>query len=126
MENTNAEGGRAAADGVSEKAEQTRERQALDRLVEGVQRGSRAAAGLDDTLGVLNERRVETLMLTYGFTAAGKLCPECGSVFANGDSACPADGTPLNERDDIVESAVELAIMQSADVLVMRHLGEEL
>src|SRR5438477_36212 len=82
---------------VLEEAERLRERERLDRLVEGVQRGGRAAAGLGDTLGVLNERRVETLMLTYGFTAAGKLCPECGSVYAdNGDSACPADGAPLN------------------------------
>jgi hypothetical protein len=70
---------------------------------------------------------VETLLLTYGFTAGGRLCPECGSVFSdNGESACPADGTELQVRGDIVESAVELAILQSADVLVMRHLGDEL
>jgi peptide subunit release factor 1 (eRF1) len=127
VENSSADQVRDCAAAEIEEAERSRERQTLDRLVEGVQRGGRAAAGLGDTLGVLNERRVETLMLTYGFSAAGKLCPECGSVFAdNGDSACPADGAPLNTRADIVESAVELAIMQSADVLVMRHLGDEL
>src|SRR3954447_3473339 len=127
VETTSPDDVRAAAAGVIEEAERGREREALDRLVEGVQRGGRAAAGLDDTLGVLNERRVETLMLGYGFTAAGKWCPECGSVFSdNGQADCPADGTELQVRDDIVESAVELALMQSADVLVMRHLGDEL
>jgi hypothetical protein len=66
-------------------------------------------------------------MLGSGFSASGKWCPECGSVFSdNGEAECPADGTALQARDNIVESAVELALMQSADVLVMRHLGDEL
>jgi peptide chain release factor subunit 1 len=127
VENTSPDQVRTAAAGVIEEAERRREREALDRLVEGVQRGGRAAAGLDQTLFVLNERRVETLMLGDGFTASGKWCPECGSVYSdNGDADCPADGTALQVREDIVESAVELALMQSADVLVMRHLGDEL
>jgi peptide subunit release factor 1 (eRF1) len=127
VENTNADQVRESATAVIEEAERSRERETLDRLVEGVQRGSRAAAGLGDTLGVLNERRVETLMLTSGFTAPGKWCPECGSVFSdNGQAECPADGTSLQDRDDIVESAVELALVQSADVLVLRHLRDEL
>src|SRR3954452_15046058 len=127
VENTTADQVRDAAAPVIEEIERRREREALDRLVAGVQRGGQAAAGLDDTLFVLNERRVETLMLGYGFTASGKWCPECGSVYSdNGDAECPADGTRLHARDDIVESAVELALIQSADVLVMRHLGDEL
>jgi peptide chain release factor subunit 1 len=127
VENTTPEQVSAAAAPVIEEADRLRERDALDRMVEGVQRGGRAAAGLDETLGVLNERRVETLMLNYGFTASGKWCPECGSVYAdNGAAECPADGAALQTRDNIVESAVELALVQSADVLVMRHLGDEL
>ncbi|MFL5883685.1 MAG: Vms1/Ankzf1 family peptidyl-tRNA hydrolase [Thermoleophilaceae bacterium] len=127
VENTTPEQVRDAAAPVIEVADRNREREALDRVVEGVQRGGRAAAGLDDTLGVLNERRVETLMLNAGFAAAGKWCPKCGSVYSdNGDAQCPADGTALQARDNIMESAVELALMQSADVLVMRHLGDEL
>jgi peptide subunit release factor 1 (eRF1) len=127
VEHTTPEQVRSAAAEAIEEADRRRERQALDRLVEGVQRGARAAAGLGPTLGVLNERRVETLMLGLNFTAAGKWCPDCGSVYAdNGESACPADGARLHERDNIVESAIELAIMQSADVLVMRHLNDEL
>jgi peptide subunit release factor 1 (eRF1) len=33
---------------------------------------------------------------------------------------CPADGTALDCRTDVVESAVELALVQSAEVLVVR------
>jgi peptide subunit release factor 1 (eRF1) len=127
VENSSLDEVRAAAEPLMEEVDRTREREALDRLAEGVARGSRASAGLDDTLFVLNERRVETLMLNSGFTAPGMWCPECGSVYSNnGDRECPADGTPLQERDNIVESAVELALIQSADVLVMRHLADEL
>src|SRR3954451_20054772 len=79
VENTTADQVRDAAAPVIEEIERRREREALDRLVAGVQRGGQAAAGLDQTLGVLNERRVETLLLSYGFTAAGKLWPEGGS-----------------------------------------------
>src|SRR5436190_10832510 len=127
VENTSPEQVRAAAAPAIEEADRRREREALDRVVEGVQRGGRAAAGLDETLGVLNERRVETLVLSSGFTASGKWCPECGSVYSdNGEAECPADGTALQERDNIIESAVELALVQSADVLVMHHFRDEL
>src|SRR5437764_1048393 len=96
VENTTPEQVRDAAAPVIEEADRTREREALDRMVEGVQRGGRAAAGLEDTLFVLNERRVETLMLNSGFAAAGKWCPKCGSVYSdNGDAQCPAARTAL-------------------------------
>jgi peptide chain release factor subunit 1 len=127
VEHTTADEVHAAAAPVIAKADRRRERDALDRLQEGVARGTRASAGLDQTLFVLNERRVETLLFNQGFTAPGRLCPDCGSVYSdNGDRRCPADGTPLLDRDNIVESAVELALIQSADVLVVRDLQDEL
>lgn len=99
------------------------ERAALDRLQEAVSRGGRGTAGLDETLGALNERRVETLMLVRGFSASGCSCPQCGSVYSHNGGACPADGTALDSRDDVIESAVHLALEQSAGVLVVS--GEE-
>src|SRR3954453_8531391 len=62
--------------------DRTAEREALDRLQEGVSTGGRGAAGLDDVLFALNERRVETLLLTEGFDASGCSCPQCGSVYS--------------------------------------------
>jgi hypothetical protein len=41
-------------------------------------------------------------------------------------SECPVDGGELEERGDIAENAVELAILQSASVLRVRHHGERL
>ena len=50
-----------------------REREALDRLRQGVGAGGRAAAGIDDVVAALNEARVETLLLSEGFASPERL-----------------------------------------------------
>jgi peptide subunit release factor 1 (eRF1) len=100
------------------------EREALDRLKQGVGAGGRGVAGLDDVLGVLNERRVETLLLEERFQMPGTVCPQCGSLLPEHVSTCPADGAATERYEDIVEEAVELAVAQSADVIVARHFDD--
>ena len=51
----------------------------------------------------------------------GRVCPQCGSLYAENLTTCPADETPTNSCGDIVEEAVELAVSQSADVIITRH-----
>jgi hypothetical protein len=45
----------------------------------------------------------------------------CGSLFPDNLTRCPADESPTDPFDDIVEEAVELAVSQSADVIITRH-----
>jgi peptide chain release factor subunit 1 len=120
VENTSVDEVHRAAAVKIEEYERQRDRAALDRLSEGLSKGSRAAAGLDDVLEALNERRVEILLLEPGYQVPGCTCPQCGWVGPMDGGACPADGTTVDCRDSVVESAVELAVVQSADVLVMR------
>jgi peptide chain release factor subunit 1 len=120
VENTTPDKVLEAAAVQMEKEDTRRERDALDRLSEGLGTGGRGAAGLDDVLSVLNERRVEILMFEQGLGAPGVVCPSCGWVGAEGGS-CPVDEAPLEQRDDIIESAVQLAITQSAEVIPIRH-----
>jgi peptide subunit release factor 1 (eRF1) len=120
VENSSADDVHAAAAGKIEEHERRREREALDRLQAGISTGGRGVAGLDDVLEALNERRVESLLLDPGYRAAGCTCPQCGWVGPLDGGACPVDGTPVETRDDVVESAVELAVVQNADVLVVR------
>src|SRR4051812_24229598 len=110
----------ATADQVLEKAapllekiEEERERDALDRLGDP----ARAAHGLLNVLEALNERRVETLVLVDGYQVAGAVCPQCGWLGPEGPRHCPADGSDLVPREDVVEGAIELALQQSAEVL---------
>jgi peptide subunit release factor 1 (eRF1) len=113
---------RAALPVIEEDARR-RERESLDRLADGVTKG-RGAAGLDDVLGTLNERRVEILLVDEGFDASGVVCPGCGWIAGDGLSECPVDGTQLERRDDVTENAVELALAQSGEVLVVRYHDE--
>src|SRR4051812_8293051 len=112
----------AAAEKMEEE-DKRHEREAFDRLAEGLGTGGRAAAGLEDVLEALNERRVEILLVEQGLTAAGVVCPQCGWLGAEGAN-CPADGTPLHKVDDIIENAVELAVTQSAEVIAARYYDD--
>jgi len=110
-----------AARPLMEQHERTAERAALDRLKQGVGAGGRGVAGLEDALTMLNERRVETLLIEERFQMPGGKCPQCGSLFADHLAKCPADGSANEPFGDIVEEAVELALSQSADVIITRH-----
>src|ERR671937_779404 len=120
VENTTPDQVLEAAGVLMEKEDTRREREALDRLEAGVGTGGRGAAGLDEVLGMLNERRVEILLIEQGLTAPGVVCPNDGWVGSHG-TTCPVDGTPLEQRDDIIEDAVQLAITQSAEVIAVRY-----
>jgi len=120
VEHTSGEDIRQAAAPVIEEEDRRREREMLDRLAEGLGTGGRATAGLDDVLGALNERRVEALLFEDNFSSPGVLCPDCGWVGLTG-SACPADGATLEARADVVETAVHLAVNQSAEVVLVRR-----
>ncbi len=120
---TNRRGYRLGPDGaLLDELEDEREREALERLGEP----GRGSTGLLDTLQALNERRVEALLVAGGYEAAGTFCPRCGWLGPEGLGRCPADGTDLVRRDDIVEPAIELALQQSADVLPLRRRDGEL
>jgi peptide subunit release factor 1 (eRF1) len=105
-----------AARGEFQRVEQQREDEALARLHEGLSGGPRpAAARIADVLEALNQRRVETLLISAGTTAPGRECPKCGWLGVGGED-CPADGTPTIAHDDVIGPAVQRALLQSADV----------
>jgi peptide chain release factor subunit 1 len=122
VETSGADAVLAAARPVLEALEDAREREALERLDEG----SRSASGLADVLRALNERRVETLLLVDRLSEAGARCPECGWLGPPGERQCPADGAGLEQRDDVIEPAVEVALQQAAEVLPVRRREAEL
>ncbi|HEX6714294.1 MAG TPA: Vms1/Ankzf1 family peptidyl-tRNA hydrolase [Thermoleophilaceae bacterium] len=117
VEHTNVDEVQHAAEDTIASYERKLEKEALDRLEQARGTGGRGASGLEDTLGALNEQRVEILLLQDNFDAAGVCCPQCGWLGPSGTGACPADGTPTAERDDITDLAVRRAITQSAQVV---------
>jgi peptide chain release factor subunit 1 len=112
---------RAAVTDLVEDEERRRERSALDRLAAGLGTGGRAAAGLEATLEALNERRVEKLLLENGIDRRGGRCPHCGMLTVETHGPCPADGTELEEVEHLREAAVESALVQDAEVIVIQR-----
>jgi peptide subunit release factor 1 (eRF1) len=97
------------------------ERDALDRLAAGIGSGGRAVGGPADTLDALNERRVQTLLLEPGFDRSGARCLSCGLLMADIEGPCPADGGPVEKVEHLREAAIEAALGQDAEVMVVRH-----
>jgi peptide chain release factor subunit 1 len=118
VENSSTDDVRGAAEAAIEDWRQRREREALDRLTEGVGRGGRGAAGLSSVLHALNEQRVEMLLVAENFRSAGGRDPQTGMLHA-GDQG--PDGSDLEHVENIVELAIERAIEQSAKVIKVRH-----
>ena len=114
VENSSVEDVRKAAKEAIREHVRRCEREALDRLVAGVGRGGRGAAGLDEVLGALNEARVDTLLIAAGFRAPGRI--DRGTGMLHGESAPDGDRV-----EDIVEPAIEKALEQSARTIVVRH-----
>jgi peptide chain release factor subunit 1 len=104
---------------IIERDEREREHEWLERLKSGVGRHARATTGLADTLAALNERKVQALLLQEGFRAEGFASP--GADFLSAEGGRSPRGEELQKRDDVVESALESALEQSAEVVVMRH-----
>ena len=119
VENSTLDEVRAAAATVMEEATKQREREALDRMAQGLGQAGNGAVGLADTLTAVTQMRVEILLLQEGLSAPGYV-GEDGSV-----SAEPVDG--YERVDDVIEPAIERVIEQSAEVLFVRaydDLGE--
>jgi peptide chain release factor subunit 1 len=124
VENTSADEVAEAAGEAMREHEEKRETELLARLAEGLGRGERAAAGVDDVLAALNEQRVETLLLDAGFSGPGAQCPQCGWIGAQSAGKCPADGTDLDARPNIADLAIERALAQDARVVTLTDRPE--
>jgi peptide chain release factor subunit 1 len=113
---------REAAARQIDVATRRREDQLIERLKARLARpaaDSPAAAGLADVLEALTEQRVDTLLLDENVSSPGVICPRCGWMAPAGET-CPADGTPTQRRQDILQEAIDRAIEQSAAVVVLR------
>jgi peptide subunit release factor 1 (eRF1) len=112
---------RSALHGLAQQDEKRLERDALDRLAAGIGGGGRAVGGPADTIEALNERRVATLLLEQGFDQPAARCQACGLLVLDAGGACPVDGTELEPVDHLREAAIEAAVAQDAEVLVVTN-----
>jgi peptide chain release factor subunit 1 len=108
---------RSAALTIEADVERRKEAEVVARLRDAAAGGRRGVTGLADTLRALVDRRVETLLVSSGYAAPGWRCDACG-WFGRIGRACPTCGETMRAVEDIVEEAIEEAILQSCDVEV--------
>jgi peptide chain release factor subunit 1 len=105
-----------AAEAVELEVERRREAAQVEKLREAVGSGRRGVAGLEATLQALNEKRVERLLVSHGYSEEGWRCSS-GSLFAKGPTS-PITGEPMERDDDVVENAIEEALTQGVPVTI--------
>lgn len=124
VENAGVEEVHALALPVIEQHESREQEDLVQRLRAAVATDGRGAHSLDPVLSALNEQRVDTLLIAEGYRAPGVRCRSCGWLGASPGSGaealaaegCPVDRGELCMEPDIVECAVEAALLQSASV----------
>jgi peptide subunit release factor 1 (eRF1) len=95
--------------------ERRRQAAVVDRLRAAVAAGRRGVGGLADTVEALGDHRVETLLVSAGYTAVGWRCPRCRRLATMG-RRCPRCGGEMVEVEDLVEDAVDQALAQQCQV----------
>ncbi len=106
---------RRAALEVESAVERTKEAEVVGRLREAVGAAGRGVAGIDATLAALVERRVETLVVSSGYTEVGWRCGNCRWIGRIGRT-CPVCRSEMDQVDDVIEEAIEDALGQSCKV----------
>lgn len=105
----------AAAQQVESQIERRKEAELVDRLRAAVAGGRRGVAGLGDAVEALGDHRVDTLLVSEGFSAPGWRCERCGRLATMGRTCKHCDGEMV-EIADLVEDAIEEALSQSCQV----------
>jgi peptide subunit release factor 1 (eRF1) len=109
---------------IGKEAELQREARLVDTVVTETAKGRMGVLGLDDTLEMVREGRVQVLVLREGYRAPGYVCQGCGYLVTQVMEGCPFCGGAFKEIPDAVETAVRQVMQQGADVEVLQSEQE--
>jgi len=76
--------------------------------------------GLADTLLAMQERRVQTLVVSEGFSAEGYRCTHCHYATLKHTNTCPVCEGPVEKLEDIVDYLVHRAVEQDVEVVFVQ------
>jgi peptide chain release factor subunit 1 len=108
---------------VVARAEREHERALVERIDQALTTGGPGASGLDEVLEMLEDDRVETLLVPTRSSLQAGVCATCGRLSPIEEGTCRRDGATLTEIDAIAH-VVDEAARRSARVVVVRHESE--
>jgi peptide subunit release factor 1 (eRF1) len=100
---------------IEERAEWEHERQLADELVRKAVLGNHAVSGVSATLGALTRGEAQMLLVEEGFEVPGYVCYNCHFMSLD-QQMCPHCQKPVEPCPDIVDEAIELAMMKNCQI----------
>lgn len=101
---------------LNEEFERRGEQQLVERLGEAQNPGGHGVTGLDQTLRRLAEHRVDHLIVAEQVDLKGTVCTKCGHLDVRAFDHCPVCGAAGREAENIVDLAMEKALMDGARI----------
>jgi len=106
------------------EAARRRERDMADVVITTAAKGANGVARLDDTLSAAHDGRIQTLLVSEGYDAAGYRCATCGYLTAQKLETCPFCGGSFARIANAVEAMIEQVVAQNGKVhIVADHPG---
>lgn len=97
----------------------------VEQVITQSAKGNLGVTGLIDTLNMIHEGRVRTLLVMHDFEQAGFRCRGCGYLTTQELQTCPFCGGSFERIEKAVEMAVEETLRKNAEVKVI-HDNEKL
>ncbi len=105
---------------VAQRVEREEEKRIIQQLLDEANSNGLAVIGLEDALRAIWQGQVNVLILKEDLSVPGFICPNCGYMSAE-ESECPHDKIGMTPTPDILEEAVESAIIQNCQI---KHIVE--
>ncbi len=107
---------------IGEKVELQREAELAQAIVTSASKGRGGVRGLEDTLGMVREGRIQTLLLQDGFRASGSRCQSCGYLSSLPMETCSFCGGSIESVSDVVEYTVRHVMLSGGEVEVLNQV----
>ena len=101
---------------IGHQAEIAREKDLVERLITTFAKHGPAEVGLEPTLKMVSEGRVQMLVVHRGFKKEGFRCPDCGIITTMPDEACAACAEPKQPVEDIVALSVSVVLENNGEI----------
>lgn len=105
------------------QAEAEREKRLVERLITASAKKSGAVVGLEDTLEMVNQGRVQTLVVSEGFRKNAFRCKSTGWLTTKPEEACSGEND-VEKVYDVVDLVVNQVMRSGGDVDVIMNTEE--
>ncbi len=100
---------------VEEEIRKAEEKKLMDEIFKEVSSKGLGCFGLDNTLFAIQRGAVRMLIVREGYREKGAICKECGYIWWR-QEACPYCRKEMEERENIVDDAVNLSISTGSEL----------